>query len=94
MSNDSKKDAEEKAKSRLKHLEALRMLGKGTDVKVELTENMSVSAKSVTCVNAEMSEVMVEQLETSLGTLPNATLRGSNIIAIDVAIQSDGGKEK
>ncbi len=73
-------------------MNALRILGTGMDVQLELTENMCVSAQAVTCVNAELSEVMVEQLRTPMGTMASATLRGANIVAIDVAIRDSSEK--
>ncbi len=50
-----------KAASRLKHQNAIRILCTGTEVQLELTENMSVTAQAVTCVNADLTQVMVEQ---------------------------------
>lgn len=64
------------------------MLASRKDLNMELSENVNVSAKSVTAANAQMSQVMVKGLETPLGTLQNAIVRADHIASIDVSIVS------
>lgn len=72
-----------KAEARLRHLKALRMLTSCTDMRISLTEGITSVAEGVSAVDAGLNEVIVDEMTTPLGRVPYATLRGSNIIALD-----------
>lgn len=82
---------DQRAEARLRHLRALSALTASKEVRVSLTEGITVTADAVRGVNAQLSEVIVDNLQTPLGTLASATLRGENIIAIEVVLPSNSG---
>ncbi len=87
-------DPELRASERLKHLEVLEALQGSKNVKIELTDDMNVSATKVCAATADLSQIIVENLCTPLGTLPHASIRGENVIAIEVSLESEKGLKK
>lgn len=77
------------AEERLKYLAVLKALQRSTNVKIELTESMQVSARAIAAAKADLSEIVVEDMTTPLGTVPHATLRGENIVSIEVTLSDD-----
>lgn len=50
---------------------------------------MHVTANAISATKADLSEIIVEDLTTPLGIVPHATLRGENIVAIEVTLPED-----
>lgn len=79
------------AEARLRHLRVLQILSGAVDVHLELTGDITLRADSVRATNAHLSELIVDNLHTPLGTLPHASLRGDNIVAIEAFISHNDG---
>ena len=72
--------------SRLKYLRAIELLSSGKNAQIKLVDNLCLTASSVAGVNADASIIIVTGLETTLGVLPSATLRGSDVVSLEVDI--------
>lgn len=74
------------ADARLRHLNALRALTRGTSASIQLTDGQTVVASTVIATDSGLENLLVENLQTPLGVLQQATLRGSNIESIQVVL--------
>ncbi len=79
----------ERASQRLRHLEVLEALQGSTNVTIELTDDMHLTATNICATNADLSAITVENLRTPLGTVPHPSIRGENVIAIEVSLDSE-----
>ena len=73
-----------RSEARLEYLNALETITQGGKVTIHMANHSVVTARRVAAVKADFSRLVVEDLETSLGTIPRATLRGSDIIGLQV----------
>lgn len=71
------------AEMRERMLRLWRWMGQEKEADVQMAADVRVRAK-VCAVDASRQHVLVEKLDTPIGTVPNAVLRGSDLVSICV----------
>lgn len=85
MSKADEDGANERASAEMRErmLQLWRWMGQEKEADVRMAADVRVRAK-VRAVDATRQQVLVVELDTPIGTVPNAILRGSDVVSIRV----------
>lgn len=76
--------------SRERYLSMLRALPYASSARIKLCDGRKVDGVTVTAVRPDSSALLVRRLETPLGILPAAVLRGGDIVAVEATFDQAG----
>lgn len=73
--------------SRERYLSVLRVLPHASHTQIKLCDGRHVDGVTVAAVRPDSSALLVRRLETPLGTVPAAVLRGGDIVAVEASFE-------